>query len=260
MGNTDVALHSLDAPDVTRGCLQEITKASERGRELVRQILSVGRPRATDLRLTSITPVVEESIQLLRSTLPAQITLTLECRENLPRLLIDSTQIVQVVINLVTNAVQAINGQPGKIHIAVDSISLDAEMRERMPQLANSSNEFDQVLRMVVSDNGPGMSAMTASRLFEPFYTTKPDGEGPGLGLTIVSGIVRTHHGAIAVDSKPGNGATFTIYLPATADVANAQQDTELEQAAPQIDVGTEPQVVQIDNDPVVSHSVVTRT
>jgi nitrogen-specific signal transduction histidine kinase/ActR/RegA family two-component response regulator len=258
MGNTDVALLSLNAPEVATRCLREISKASERGRELVRQILSFGRPRATERRLISIIPVVEESIQLLRATLPARVKLTMECTDSLSKVLVDATQIAQIVINLATNAFQAMAGQPGSIQIKIDSLPLDAELLELLPQIAPSSNEFDQVLRMVVTDDGPGMTALTASRLFEPYFTTKSVGEGTGLGLAVVSGIVRTHQGAIMVDSKPGSGATFTIYFPAIADLGQSHECTtaKSETVATPLGNGTKRRVLFVDDDPAVLQSI----
>ena len=255
IGNTDVALLSVDSPAVTTQCLSEISKASSRGRELVRQILSFGRPRTTERKLISITPVVEESIQLLRATLPARVALSLECIGNLPAVMIDATQLEQVVVNLATNAYQAMAGKPGKIHIKIDSVRLDDESRKLMPQPVSSSKEIDRVLRMTVSDDGPGMTELTASRLFEPFFTTKPVGEGTGLGLAVVHGIIRTHQGAITVKSKLGEGATFTIILPASDDQEQSQEKMFAEGEIPltsEIVCTVKPRVLYVDDDPAV--------
>lgn len=258
IGNADVAMLSVDSPALITRCLGEISRASSRGRELVRQILSFGRPRATERKVISITPVIEESMQLLRATLPARIALSLECSDNLPGVMVDATQLEQVVVNLATNAYQAMAGNPGKIVIKIDSVPLDDELRKLMSAPQSGSNEFSRALRLIVSDNGPGMTELTAARLFEPFFTTKPVGEGTGLGLAVVHGIIRTHQGAITVDSKPGNGATFTIYLPAFEVIQSSPERAVVEGELPpptDIECKLMPRVLYVDDDPAVLKS-----
>lgn len=260
IGNTDVALLSIDSPDVIARCLREISKASLSGRELVRQILSFGRPRDTERKAISILPVVEESLQLLRATLPARVSLSLECSDRLPKLVADATQLEQVVVNLATNAYQAMAGAPGNIQIKVDSVEADPHLRELMQLDRAASLQFERVLRLSVADDGLGMTEATVSRLFEPFFTTKPVGEGTGLGLAVVHGIIRTHQGVITVDSKPGQGATFMIYLPAShnldmqpADVLPEMDEHAAFQSAP----GPKPSVLYVDDDPAVLQSTI---
>ncbi len=132
----------------------------------------------------------------------------------MPRILVDPTQMEQVVLNLATNAYQAMQGQPGSISLRIDTPPLTAALVEAVPQFKPLEGNSDQVLRLVVADDGPGMNSNVVARLFEPFFTTKPVGEGTGLGLAVVHGIVRTHQGAITVESRPNDGATFAIYLP----------------------------------------------
>ncbi len=259
IGNADVALLSLDAPDVIGRCLREISRAGDRGRELVRQILSFGRPRATELNLISINPIVEESLQLLRATLPARIALLLECADNLPKIYADATQIEQVLVNLATNAAQAIAGEAGEIRIQIDSLAMNDALRNLLPANLSPANVSDRVLRVVVSDNGPGMSDDTMSRLFEPFFTTKPVGEGTGLGLAVVQGIVRNHQGAILVDSKIGQGAKFTIFIPACTvgdDVKAMEPSSSVKgedaSIAPCHGWDNQPRVLYVDDDRAV--------
>lgn len=256
MGNADIARMTLDDPEETRRCLQEITKASERGRDLVRQILSFSRPRSTERKWISIGPVVDDSVRLLRATLPARVALIMECGNDLPKVLVDATQISQVIINLVTNAFQAMAGKPGNVSVKVESLALDSEVRKVLPQIDAMSKEYDRVLRLVVADDGPGMAPSTIDHLFEPYFTTKANGEGTGLGLTVVQGIVRTHQGAIKVDSRLGCGSTFKIYLPA-ASVASSQEghaESELVSAPPE--AGARPRVLYVDDDLAVLQSL----
>jgi CheY-like chemotaxis protein len=125
-------------------------------------------------------------------------------------------QIEQVLINLATNAMQAMAGAPGRIVIRLDTVVLDRARAGSAAGLPDSSGKAAaRTVRLSVSDDGPGMDAATADRIFEPFFTTKPVNEGTGLGLSVVHGIVQSHDGAIEVDTAPGKGTTFTLYLPA---------------------------------------------
>ena len=257
MGNTDIAMMSINTAEVVVGCLQEISKASVRARDLVRQILSFSRSHPTDRKLISIIPVIEESILLLRATLPARIALNMKCIGDVPMVMADATQIQQIIINLATNASQAIAGRTGSINIEIDSPTLSAALRNTLPQLESSNQGIDRVLRLVVTDDGQGMTATTAARIFEPFFTTKPVGEGTGLGLAVVHGIVRTHQGAISVDSQLGHGSTFTIYLPATADrCAQEHFPEDSEPVAARIIDGAKPRVLYVDDDRAVMQSM----
>lgn len=260
MGNADLAIHSLDSPVVTLYCLREICKASERARDLVRQILSFSRPQATERNLISLVEVVEESIRLLRATLPARVALTFECCHKVPRILADTTQIEQVILNLATNAYQALRGQPGCISIKVDTTPLSATLIEAVPRLKPLEGTVDQILRLVVADDGPGMNSEVVARLFEPFFTTKPVGEGTGLGLAVVHGIVRTHQGAITVESYPDQGATFTIYLPVPKDVEQEElrpkHDESEQVVASELNERRALRILYVDDDQAVMQSI----
>jgi CheY-like chemotaxis protein/two-component sensor histidine kinase len=200
--------------------LEEIRKAGSRARDLVQQILSFSRRQPTDRKQIALAPIVSESARLLRATLPARFVLKTHCEPDLPTVLADPTQIQQVVLNLATNAMQANHSGTGQIEIRLDVVSLDAAFAEAHPPLrALHASHPGCTVRLAVSDDGPGMDGATLGRIFEPFFTTKPVDAGTGLGLSVVHGIVQAHEGAITVDSQPGKGATFTIYLP----VAGAQ-------------------------------------
>jgi CheY-like chemotaxis protein len=134
----------------------------------------------------------------------------------------DATQIQQIVINLCTNASQAMQGQPGEITVRVQLVIPDAALQDRHPGLRTFCEQHpDQAVCLSVSDNGCGMDADTLTRIFEPFFTTKPVDEGTGLGLSVVHGIVQAHQGVITVDSQPGVGTCFALYLaPIGVDTA----------------------------------------
>ncbi len=199
--------------------LSEIRKAGIRGRDLVQQILSFSRQRPTELTPISLSAVVQESASLLRATLPARLTLHVDCEVNLPHVLGDATQLEQVILNLVTNSMQAIGNDPGQISIRLDSVVLHSQLTETHPALREMQlKSAGRLQRLSVTDSGPGMSSATVERVFEPFFTTKPVGKGTGLGLSVVHGIVTSHSGKIFVESKEGQGTRFTIYLlPAPA-------------------------------------------
>jgi two-component system, cell cycle sensor histidine kinase and response regulator CckA len=222
LGNTDLARDDVVAnPAQALRSLEEIGKAGARARDLVQQILSFSRRQATERKRADLVPVIEESVRLLRATLPARVTLAAQLDPDVPAVLADATQIEQVVINLATNAVQAMHGAPGRIDIRLDAVMLDAPLTDAHPALrALQGRHPGLTIRLAVQDNGAGMDAATQTRIFEPFFTTKLVGEGTGLGLSVVHGIMQAHEGAILVDSRPGEGSTFTLYIPAASGAA----------------------------------------
>ena len=167
-------------------------------------------------------PVLEEAARLLRATLPARLVLNLDCDADVPPVLADASQIEQVIINLATNALHAMPHGPGRIGLRLDMVLLDTQIVAVYPRLqAMHEMSPGRVARIVVEDTGYGMDADTVARIFEPFFTTKPVGEGTGLGLSVVYGIIQSHNGAITVQSEPGTGSVFTIYLPFAAPTKN---------------------------------------
>ncbi len=223
LGNTELAYQDVGGNKRALESLGEIRKAATRARDLVQQILSFSRRQPTERKPLALVDVVEESTRLLRATLPARINLTTHCEADLPAVLADATQIQQVVINLATNAMQAMPAGPGNIDIRLDGVMLDQTLAESRPALrALYAAHPGRTLRLSIVDNGRGMDNATLERIFEPFFTTKPVNEGTGLGLAVVHGIVEAHDGAIVVDSQPGRGSTFSLYLPpASKDAGN---------------------------------------
>ena len=229
MGNVDLARQDANANPLALESLEEIRKAGVRARDLVRQILAFSRREPLERKLTDLVPIVEESVRLLRATLPARIALELRCDGQVPAVLADATQIEQALINLATNAVQAMRGSPGHITVHLNTVMLDAALAATHPALhAMQEKHPGRTLRLLVSDDGPGMDAATLERVFEPFFTTKPPGEGTGLGLSVVPGMVQAHEGAIVVESQPGMGTSFAVYLP-IADALVAPQEDPVE-------------------------------
>jgi signal transduction histidine kinase len=175
--------------------LDLVLMGAQRARELVQQILAFSRKQEIEMRDLDLARVVSDGIRLLRAGLPATINLV-STIEPVPVIHGDAGQLNQVLVNLVSNAAQAVGDRPGKVTVSLQS--------------RDASH-----VRLAVSDTGCGMDEKTRARIFEPFFTTKPVGEGTGLGLSVVHGIVLSHGGTITVDSKSGAGSRFEVILPA---------------------------------------------
>ncbi len=228
LANVELAQDAAAGNDSLKKFLTEIQRAGFRSRDLVKQILSFCRRQPTALRRTSIDKVARESVSLLRATLQSRVTLSLTIENDLPLVLADETQIEQVIVNLVSNATQAIPHLFGTIEIRLDSVCADAAELAMAPSLLElRSVPSGRLVRLSVSDNGPGMVPSIRERIFEPFFTTKPQGEGTGLGLAVVHGIVKSHGGVIHVESEPGKGTTFSIFLPAMLDSSDASPSSK---------------------------------
>jgi PAS domain S-box-containing protein len=221
LGNLDLARQDAANSPAMLECLDEIAKAGHRAKELVQQILSFSRRQPTARRRVDLPNIVEESVRLLRATLPARIQVKCSFDAGVPTVLADATQIGQVIINLGTNAAHAMGGRPGAIEVRIDALDVDSG-----PLLHDL--RAGRFARICVSDDGHGMSEQTMQRIFEPFFTTKDVGEGTGLGLSVVHGIMRSHEGSITVRSEPGSGATFELYLPAAQGTAESDPRTQL--------------------------------
>jgi CheY-like chemotaxis protein len=171
--------------------------------------------------MISILSIVEESARLLRAALPRDVRVECRCADP-PAIMADPTQVQQVLLNLGTNAAQAMEGLSGNVEIRCENVTLDATSAR--PDLNLRPGRY---ARVVVSDTGHGMNAATQRRIFEPFFTTKPVGKGTGLGLSVAYSIMQGHEGAIVAHSEPGKGSTFELYFPLTHAVTYALGTTE---------------------------------
>jgi signal transduction histidine kinase/ActR/RegA family two-component response regulator len=258
LGNVQLLLADAASDPRVHTSLEEIRKAGRRARDLVQQILSFSRRQVVELKPTSLLPVMAECEQMLRAILPARVELEVHCDPQTPAAIADANQVQQIVINLATNAMQAMQGRPGHVHIGLDAPLIDAQWVQEHP-MADSWLDpgLTRVVRLTVRDDGHGMDLQTRSRIFEPFFTTKSTGEGTGLGLSVVHGIVQTHKGAIDVQSSPGQGTDFTIYLP-TADGAHdlAPPGHVPTAAVERADVGAGRRILYIDDDEALAFLV----
>jgi PAS domain S-box-containing protein len=218
IGNTQVAQRLAPADPAVRDCLDAVLTASARAHALIRQMLTFARAPAGERRAVSLGPIVQEATRLLQATLPTTVQIALTIDPDAPIVLADPTQILQVVINLVSNAAQAVAGH-ATVEIAVGQLDVSSERVQFEPDLAVGSYAM-----ISVTDRGSGMDDTTRRRVFEPFFTTKAPGEGTGLGLSVVHGIVTGHGGRIRVQSEPGVGSRFEVYFPASAVVVSVPE------------------------------------
>ncbi len=209
LGNAEMVLSDLPAEHPARLSLQQILKSTERANNLVRQILAFSRQQKHERRPIGLDTVILDAIPLLRAMLPASIDIRTECEASTPPVLADAAQMQQVLMNLCTNAAQALGSRPGRIEIALCGVQLDARGSEPLADLPAGA-----YVRVSVTDDGVGMSRETLDRIFDPFFTTRDPGEGSGLGLSVAHGIARAHDGGIVACSRPGLGSTFHLYLP----------------------------------------------
>lgn len=190
--------------------LEQILKASKRAKSLVEQVLTFSRSTEKKAMLQYMNPIVKEVMKLMRVTLPSTIVIIEKINEQCGRVLIDSVQIHQVLINLCTNAAHAMVGRHGVLTVKLDKIARSGDDREW--------------LELSVTDTGEGIDEESLDRIFEPYYSTKEKTSGTGMGLAMVHGIISRQGGSIEVDSELGKGSTFRVYLPV------AQKETGIDQ------------------------------
>jgi len=226
-GNVELARQDVGPTHPALESLEEIAKASRRAMDLVQQILAFGRRQTPERKPTALGLVVVETARLLRVTLPALVNLNVECKADTPAVLADATHVKQLLLNLCSNAVHAVQNQERR---GVIDVRLEGHTQGE----ARGDLRAGRYACLTVQDNGPGMDAAVRSHIFEPFFTTKPVGQGTGLGLSVIHGIANNHEANIEVESAPGEGTTFRIYFPAVeaavpAEVARAAGATPVQ-------------------------------
>lgn len=211
-GYTDLALADLRKEKDPSEKLKKVKGACTRATDLIEQILSFARHSEKERLPIDIRPIVKEVIKLLRSALPTTISIILDINTaDSSYVTVDPTEIHQVVLNLCTNAGQAMAGRNGTLSVSLEDITVDGGSSQSHPILKPGHNVL-----LTITDTGRGIPQAIISRIFEPFFTTKKIGEGTGLGLSVVHGIITTMDGTIQVNSTEGQGTTFQIYLPVT--------------------------------------------
>jgi PAS domain S-box-containing protein len=220
LGNVALAREGAGAAHPVQASLEQIQKAGLRARSLVQQILAFSRREPGALQVQPLRTVVEETLALLRATLPAQVRLDAQLPDEPVPVSADATQLQQVLMNLATNAWHALPERGGHIEIGIERIGAGAAALR-----ADTALPPGPLAHLWVRDNGCGMDAATRARIFDPFFTTKPVGQGTGLGLSVVHGIVRVHRGHIELESAPGVGTTFHLYFASPNGAAAAGPD-----------------------------------
>ena len=210
LGYTELAIQEVEENQQVKDDLQHVLTASERARDLIQQILVFSRKSEHVRAPVAIHLIVKEAVKLLRASIPASIEIVTDIDRSAGLVHSDPTLIHQIAVNLCTNAFHAMSSSAhGTLTVTLGPVDVTPEMVS--PALQVTPGRF-ALLR--VSDTGCGMSPEIRERIFEPFFTTKGIGEGTGMGLSTVHGIVKTHDGAILVESTPGQGSVFEVYLP----------------------------------------------
>ncbi|MDB5818968.1 MAG: diguanylate cyclase [Rhizobacter sp.] len=220
LGNVAIAQAELGDNPPVGASLAQINKAGLRARGLIQRILSYSRRQPESFTYQPLGPIVLEACELVRSTMPAGTTLDMSLPDTPLQVLADASQLHQVLLNLGTNAWHALKPGGGRIVVTLEAVEFPAAARrgERGKPSQNAATDGLSGRHVViqVTDDGIGMDEATVARVFEPYFTTRQFGQGTGLGLSVVWGIVAAHRGRITVDSQPGGGTTFRVFLPLT--------------------------------------------
>jgi signal transduction histidine kinase len=212
-GNAGIALTDPGVPEATRERLRQMSLAVKKGSYLVRRLIQFSHTGELRKHSVQINQVVETAVELVRPMIGSNVRLTVKLHPDLPSIEAAPREMEQVLVNLMLNALDAMptGGE------------LTVETKTSGPDAVTSHGERPEgFIAISVADNGVGIPENLQPMLFEPFFTTKPPGKGVGLGLATAYGIVRQHHGSIEVQSQPGTGTTFTIYLPVRSTSASA--------------------------------------
>ncbi len=240
MGYTEMVAWEIQESDDLQRKIQQILKASNRAKELVQQILSFSRQHDQERKPVQIHPIVKEALKLLKASLPSTIAIRQEIEDRRSTVMANPTQIHQVLMNLCTNAHHAMRETGGVLTVKLYTEDI-GNTRAQQYNLA-----VGRYLVLAVEDTGHGISVTAKERIFDPYFTTKKKGEGTGLGLSVTHGIMRAHDGAIIVESEVGQGSTFTVFFPMTAD----REDRKPQPVEP-LPTGQE-HILFVDDEPVL--------
>jgi two-component system, cell cycle sensor histidine kinase and response regulator CckA len=246
MVNQEVAMMDLRNPESLTLRLNEISRASKRAKDLVSQILTFSRQQPYRRERQQLQPIIKETLSLVRASTPSTIEMVQELSADAPASRVDATQVHQIVMNLCTNAAHAMRERSGRLTVQLRTEVLDEGTRLLYPGLAPGS-----YARLTVQDTGCGMTDEVKARLFEPFFTTKGPGEGTGLGLPVVHGIIKDYEGGIFVQSRLGEGSVFDLFFPAATEM-------EASRSQPPVVVhfGRGESVLLVDDEPSVCDAV----
>jgi CheY-like chemotaxis protein/two-component sensor histidine kinase len=209
IGCSELVLQGIPDTATAKTDMETVLDAALRAKSLTNQILSFSRQSEGETRPLLLSPFIKEITKFLRATLPVTIEMRIETEASSGAVLSDPIQIQQILMNLCTNAAQAIGPREGKLIIKLCDVEIDKQEASRFPEL-----QAGPYVKLTVTDNGPGIPDDIIHRIFDPFFTTKKVGEGTGLGLSAVHGIVKQLNGAVFVDSRMGEGTAFRVFFP----------------------------------------------
>ncbi len=224
-GFTQLALDEAPLGSSMHDCLSEVLIAAERAADLVKRILTFGRKSEQEKRIITLEPLLKEVLKFIRASLPSTIEIRPDFKAPQSKVLADPTQMHQVLMNLCTNAGQAMREDGGTLEVTVDRVLLDADSGDLDPDMTEGT-----YVRLDVTDSGKGIPPEIRERIFDPYFTTKKQGEGTGLGLAVVHGIVKSHGGSIRVRNWQEKGTTFHVFLP-VVEAGVDEQETSAEKA-----------------------------
>ena len=241
IGLTEMLMEDAPEGSPSRQSLGEILASAARARDLVRQILAFSRQADQEIKPVRIQDILDEVLKLIRPTLPATIDIRSRISDTCDLVMADPTQIHQVALNLVTNAYHAMAETGGTLDIVLEPSVLNRS------DLIDPAMDPGSYLCLTISDTGHGMERDVMEKIFDPYYTTKEKDKGTGLGLSVVHGIVKSHGGDIRVESSPGAGSIFRVYLPTRASSVRGSENRVVEKAA----TGDE-QILLVDDEPAI--------
>jgi PAS domain S-box-containing protein len=217
VGHTEMLLEDISEDSPIRGNLNAIHTSSLRASELVKQILTFSRQESGELRLMKMQPVIKEVLKLVRSTIPTTIEIKQNIHADCGVIKADPTQMHQVIMNLAINAYHAMEKDGGEIKVSLQEIEL------KLHDTINLDVIPGVYVCLTITDTGIGMDKNLTDKIFDPFFTTKEKGKGTGMGLSVIHGIVKNMNGAVKVNSKPGKGTEFYVYLPVEKNFSEQQ-------------------------------------
>lgn len=239
--SAELALDNVAEGSPIRRFLQNILRSADRASDMVRQILMFSRRDKAEKIPLNIIPIVKDGLKFIRGATQASIEIIRSIDPDTPKICGDPTQVYQVLMNLCTNAAHAMKDRHGSLSVSLGPIELDKVSAASYPPLGPGS-----YVRLMVSDTGEGIPPEIINRIFEPYFTTKKSGEGTGLGLSVLHGIVQNHGGAIAVHSEPGEGTTFEVLFPVAQDDPG-QSETELDE-----ELGGNERILWVDDESII--------
>ncbi|MCK5545136.1 MAG: response regulator, partial [Desulfobulbaceae bacterium] len=242
LGNIELAIEDTPESSPTRFNLEEVRVASMRAKDVVKRIQSFTRQGEGEMKPVRVIPIVRESLKMLRASIPATIEINMDVTAENDMIVADPAQIHLVLVNLVNNGVFEMRETGGVLNVGVENVVIDH----------NEIGEYDNIspgryVRITVRDTGKGIDSKIMDRIFDPYFTTRKIGQGSGMGLSVVRGIVGNHNGCVMAESEPGQGATFLVFFP----VVEKKPDSESE-SGKELFAGNE-SILFVDDEPALA-------